>query len=67
MAAERRLHDDLWCGSKSAEYEGSSETSNVSLDVRSTINSTADSTSSQGYKNDALWKCDTCTLLNQVH
>ncbi|KAL8466468.1 hypothetical protein ACS0TY_035522 [Phlomoides rotata] len=65
MAAERRLHDDLWCGSKSAEYEGSSEMSNVSLDVRSTINSAADSTSSQGQKDDALWKCDTCTLLNQ--
>lgn len=65
MAAERRLHDDLWCGSKS-EYEGSSERSAVSQDVRSTRNLVADSISSHGQKDDVLWNCDTCTLLNQV-
>ncbi|KAI3455698.1 hypothetical protein Pfo_012361 [Paulownia fortunei] len=38
MAAERRLHDDLWCGSKSAESEGSSESSTVTLAERSNRN-----------------------------
>lgn len=66
MAAERRLHDDLWCGSKSSEYEGPSESSTVSLDVRSTGNSVGDSISTQDQKDDVLWQCDTCTLLNQV-
>ncbi|KAL2474404.1 zinc ion binding [Abeliophyllum distichum] len=30
MAAERRLHDDVWCGSKSLKSGGSSENSEVS-------------------------------------
>lgn len=64
MAAERRLHDDLWCGSKSADSEGSSERSTVSQDVR---NPAADYISSQGQKDDVLWECGTCTLLNQVN
>ncbi|KAK6118721.1 hypothetical protein DH2020_047526 [Rehmannia glutinosa] len=63
MAAERRLHDDLWCGSKSAETEGSFESSTVIPDNRSTRNSVVDSISTQ--KDDFSWQCNTCTLLNQ--
>ncbi|KAL0354405.1 UNVERIFIED_CONTAM: DNA-dependent metalloprotease WSS1 [Sesamum radiatum] len=67
MAAERRLHDDLWCGSKSAESGGSSENSgvHVTLADRITQNSVVDSISAQGREDDALWQCNTCTLLNQ--
>ncbi|PIN11784.1 Protein involved in sister chromatid separation and/or segregation [Handroanthus impetiginosus] len=67
MAAERRLQDDLWCGSKSSESEGSSESSEVSVAFgdRSTQNSVMDSTSTGGQKDDSLWQCNTCTLLNR--
>ncbi|KAL4584518.1 hypothetical protein LXL04_009121 [Taraxacum kok-saghyz] len=54
MAAERRLHDDLWCASKSSqslELSGSSEPS-VSI--------------SSSEESLSLWECDTCTLLNQA-
>lgn len=60
MAAERRLHDDLWCGSKSLDYEGPSET------PTSSKTSVVDSISTQGQKDDLLWQCVSCTLLNQV-
>lgn len=66
MAAERRLHDDLWCGSKSLEHEGPSESTTGSLDVRNTRTSVHDSTSVQDQKGESSWQCDTCTLLNQV-
>lgn len=62
MAAERRLRDDLWCGSKSLEHEGPSE-SPGSLDVRTIV----DSVSIQDQKADSSWQCNTCTLLNQVN
>lgn len=65
MAAERRLHDDLWCGSKSLDYEGPSETPTGSLDGRSKT-SVVDSISTQGQKDDSSWQCVSCTLLNQV-
>lgn len=65
MAAERRLHDDLWCGSKSLDYEGPSESPTSSLDVRSTKMSVVDSTSTQGQIDDSSWQCVSCTLLNQ--
>lgn len=59
MAAERRLHDDLWCGSKSLDYEGPSET------PTSSKTPVVDSISTQGQKDDFLWQCVSCTLLNQ--
>ncbi|XP_047958884.1 DNA-dependent metalloprotease WSS1-like [Salvia hispanica] len=65
MAAERRLHDDLWCGSKSLEHEGPSESPTGSLDVRTTRTSVLDSTSVQDQKDESSWQCETCTLLNQ--
>lgn len=36
VATERRLHDDLWCGSKSLKHGGPSEAPTGSLDVRTT-------------------------------
>lgn len=64
MAAERRLHDDLWCGSKSSDYEGPSKIPTGSLDGRSKT-SVVDPISTQGQKDDSLWQCVSCTLLNQ--
>ncbi|KAL3646344.1 hypothetical protein CASFOL_011524 [Castilleja foliolosa] len=52
MAAERRLHDDLWCGSKSA-------------DCGSPRNTAIDSISTQVPKDDMSWQCNTCTLQNR--
>ncbi|KAG8380235.1 hypothetical protein BUALT_Bualt07G0172200 [Buddleja alternifolia] len=66
MAAERRLHDDLWCGSKSATTEGSSESSEVSVSNKSTQNSYVESISTRERKNDTMWQCTSCTLLNQL-
>lgn len=66
MAAERRLHDDLWCGSKSPEHGGPSETPTGSLNVRTTRTSVVDSMSIHNEKDDSSWQCDMCTLLNRV-
>lgn len=67
MAAERRLHDDLWCGSKSSEYAGPSDNPTPSLEAETTKESIVDSASVQDQKDDSSWQCDTCTLLNQVN
>ena len=80
MAAERRLHDDLWCGSKSLESNtdldkdigsslGPSERSKDSTlsDGISTQTSPLASMPGQETVDDqATWQCKTCTLLNQV-
>ncbi|KAF3948528.1 hypothetical protein CMV_025487 [Castanea mollissima] len=79
MAAERRLHDDLWCGSKSLESNtdldkdiGSSlGPSERSIDLKfsdgfSTRTSPIASMPGQEtVDGQATWKCNTCTLLNQ--
>ncbi|CAA0827064.1 zinc ion binding, partial [Striga hermonthica] len=57
MAAERRLHDDLWCGSKSGhENEGS-------FGNTSSVNDVGPDLISQ--KDEMLWQCNACTLLNR--
>lgn len=69
MAAERRLHDDLWCDSKNQDSGGSSESSRSSLlqDGRSTRCSNPTSLDIQETKDlQAMWQCNACTLLNQV-
>lgn len=55
MAAERRLHDDLWCASnsKSSQLE----------ELPGTSESPKDITSGEALP---LWECGTCTLLNQA-
>ncbi|KAK2969977.1 hypothetical protein RJ640_008317, partial [Escallonia rubra] len=68
MAAERRLHDDVWCGSKSPDREGFSETSKFSAlpGGGSFPTSPLGSTSNQGAKDaQEMWQCGACTLLNQ--
>lgn len=67
MAAERRLHDDLWCGSKSLEHVGPSDSPTASSDVKTTKESLADLISVHGQKDDSSWQCDMCTLLNRVN
>ncbi|PKA66286.1 hypothetical protein AXF42_Ash006983 [Apostasia shenzhenica] len=72
MAAERRMQDDLWCGSVSEEMErlygssGFGESSNSTLD-RS--HGTFDRSSSQSAVDDVggktMWACKACTLFNQ--
>lgn len=70
MAAERRLHDDVWCGSKSMESEGSPERSKSLVAQDSGACPTSDIGSSQdqvGKDLQPAWECCTCTLLNQVN
>ncbi|TKY47986.1 DNA-dependent metalloprotease WSS1 [Spatholobus suberectus] len=68
MAAERRLHDDMWCGSKSEggktyiqENTGSSGPSARSIPTSAIQSATAKETFE-----GATWQCNTCTLLNKV-
>ncbi|KAK7820244.1 hypothetical protein CFP56_039023 [Quercus suber] len=70
MAAERRLHDDLWCGSKSLESNTDLNkgigSSLGPFDGVSTRTSSMASMPGQGtVDGQATWKCNTCTLLNQ--
>ncbi|XP_056167943.1 DNA-dependent metalloprotease WSS1-like [Syzygium oleosum] len=79
MAAERRLRDELWCGSKSAEgQEGFQGRVGPSLELPekskastsfagiSATTSRVNSTSSLEAADDEVkWQCNTCTLLNQ--
>lgn len=67
MAAERRLHDDLWCASKLSESKGSSESSRVSVSQEegSVHSSSFILPSDQTEGSPATWQCGACTLLNQ--
>lgn len=81
MAAERRLRDELWCGSKSAEgQEGFQGRVGPSLELTekskastsfagiSAKTSRVNSTSSLEAADDEVkWQCNTCTLLNEVN
>ncbi|XP_044496070.1 DNA-dependent metalloprotease WSS1-like [Mangifera indica] len=73
MAAERRLHDDSWCGSKTLESEdnigsstGTSQTTKTNSNGRFNQTSSTGSTPCQAAVNvEQMWQCLTCTLLNQ--
>ncbi|GAV89502.1 hypothetical protein CFOL_v3_32916, partial [Cephalotus follicularis] len=79
MAAERRLHDNLWCGSKSPGSDTGAEGNLMSSigSSRGSTSSTVDESGSippshlQSLSSQenvdlvANWKCSTCTLLNQ--
>ncbi|CAI9782307.1 unnamed protein product [Fraxinus pennsylvanica] len=67
MAAERRLHDDIWCGSKSSESGVSTGDSKVSAVQNDRFVQTSTTGSvSQGMKDvELMWQCSLCTLLNQ--
>ncbi|KAI4355880.1 hypothetical protein L6164_004609 [Bauhinia variegata] len=78
MAAERRLHDDIWCGSKSGGSDtyiqentsssGPSERQKLPLDSHGrsfqAFPVQPAMTEETAY-NGAKWQCNTCTLLNQ--
>ena len=69
MAAERRLHDELWCGSKLFESEGPSERFNDSVlpeVVSSQTSHIGPLPSPETTDVRSMWQCSTCTLLNQV-
>lgn len=75
MAAERRLKDDIWCGSQSAEVFEQGESSN---DVKENLSDVGQITECSRPDNGsklnhdtvhnleehATWECGTCTLLN---
>lgn len=66
MAAERRLHDDLWCGSKNQDSGGSSGSCESSLVQDGDCTKNAGSLNNQEMKDLAeMWQCSTCTLLNR--
>ncbi|KAF2288965.1 hypothetical protein GH714_023144 [Hevea brasiliensis] len=75
MAAERRLQDEIWCGSQSAEVFEEGESSNdVTKDLLDVGQSTGCSRPDNGSKlnhdkvhnaeEHAMWECGVCTLLN---
>ena len=71
MAAERRLHDDLWCGSKSLESntdldKGIGSSLGPSDGVSTRTSPMASMPGQETVGGQATWKCNTCTLLNQV-
>ncbi|KAG6425767.1 hypothetical protein SASPL_109971 [Salvia splendens] len=68
MAAERRLHDDLWCGSKSLEHQGPSETTTGSLDQRALIWEACGTPNSKcnGATKFKVWSCKFCSLDNST-
>lgn len=75
MAAERRLHDDLWCGSKSSEgdieVQGNVGTSQrpepfTFTDGVSTQTNIKPKPNQEEMDDQAKWKCSMCTLLNKV-
>jgi hypothetical protein len=76
MAAEKRLQDDLWCGSKSSDSvvavngnierpEGSS-TSISSKGIATQISPGTSMNAREPIHDHPTWQCNTCTLLNQV-
>ncbi|KAJ1405867.1 WLM domain [Sesbania bispinosa] len=68
MAAERRLHDDMWCGSKSAggDTHIQENTSSSGPSKRSIQTSGFQSAEANDTIGGAQWQCNTCTLLNKV-
>ncbi|XP_020232277.1 DNA-dependent metalloprotease WSS1 isoform X1 [Cajanus cajan] len=67
MAAERRLHDDMWCGSKSVGRKTciQESTGSIGPSARSIQTSAVQSASVKETFEGAEWKCITCTLLNK--
>ncbi|PWA86194.1 WLM-like protein [Artemisia annua] len=66
MAAERRLHDDLWCSSQVEELPETSKAS-ASQELSSSEAKPSTLVSSHGEgEPKASWECGVCTLLNQA-
>ncbi|KAK3169098.1 hypothetical protein Dsin_013119 [Dipteronia sinensis] len=65
MSAERRLHDSLWCGSKSLNSE-----TDVQEQIGSSTGPSQKSSLESGPDQEVvdvglMWQCKTCTLLNK--
>ncbi|XP_027187300.1 DNA-dependent metalloprotease WSS1-like isoform X2 [Cicer arietinum] len=67
MAAERRLHDDMWCGSKSAGGDTYIQEGRSSCgpSVRSIQTPGIQFAVAKETTGEAKWQCNTCTLLNK--
>ncbi|XP_052180701.1 DNA-dependent metalloprotease WSS1-like isoform X2 [Diospyros lotus] len=65
MAAERRLLDEVWCGSKSSNSEGPSESSAFPEDRSAQASDIRSITSPEATVSSTMWQCSSCTLLNQ--
>lgn len=70
MAAERRLRDELWCGSKSLGTHGqeSEETNNntsSSTESKRPISSVQFQQPHAKIKSQETWQCSLCTLINK--
>nr|GEZ63219.1 DNA-dependent metalloprotease WSS1-like [Tanacetum cinerariifolium] len=66
MAAERRLHDDLWCSSQVEELpETSKASASQELSSREALPSKLASSHGEG-EPKASWECGVCTLLNEA-
>ncbi|KAK9066136.1 hypothetical protein SSX86_013457 [Deinandra increscens subsp. villosa] len=63
MAAERRLHDDLWCSSSPQVQDTPPETTVVSCGD-STSATAAAASNHEKDEAKASWQCGACTLLN---
>lgn len=64
MAAERRLHDDLWCCASQAGQ--TSKVSAASQDVSCGEALPSTLVSNSHGEGEASWQCGSCTLLNQA-
>lgn len=68
MAAERRLHDDVWCGSQTLGTHGERANNNASssMDSRMPISSVQFQPPHGKIESQDTWQCSICTLINKV-
>lgn len=65
MAAERRLHDDVWCGFQSSQSDGPSERVSVEGSTKTSNLRTVSIYGAETAEVSTMWQCGTCTLLNK--
>lgn len=67
MAAERRLHDDVWCGSQTLGTHGERANNNASssMDSRMPISSVQFQPPHGKIESQDTWQCSICTLINK--
>ncbi|KAL2932789.1 DNA-dependent metalloprotease WSS1 [Bienertia sinuspersici] len=69
MAAERRLHDDIWCGSQSLGTHGQQANNNASssssMEPRNLISNVQSRPLQGQIERQETWQCLTCTLINK--
>lgn len=67
MAAERRLHDELWCGSRSQGTHGQQANNSASSSTESRVPILSEQTwrPHETIENRDTWQCSLCTLINK--